>query len=94
MILETLGLSDKGRAPRDVAEGRYNGGGAPVLNPSGGLKARGHPIGATGVYQLAELTLQLRGEFPGVRVDGAKRGLAISLNGFGSSSYVALLTAR
>jgi Acetyl-CoA acetyltransferase len=62
-----------------------------VVNPSGGLKARGHPIGATGVYQAAEVALQVAGRFPGLQVRGAKRGLAISMNGLGSNSYVALM---
>ncbi len=94
MILETLGLSDKGRAPKDVAEGKYSiGGDGPVMNPSGGLKARGHPIGATGVYQVAEVAMQLRGDYPGVRVNDARRGLVVSLNGAGSNAYVALLRA-
>ena len=61
------------------------------MNPSGGLKARGHPIGATGVYQTAEVALQLSGSFPGVTVSGAKRGLVVSVNGMGSTAYVALL---
>ncbi len=92
MILETLGIVDKGRAPQEVAKGRFTvGGEGPVINPSGGLKSRGHPVGATGVYQIAEVSLQLAGEFPGVRVDDAKLGAVISINGHGSSSYVGLL---
>lgn len=95
MILETLGLSDKGRAPKDLAEGKYTvEGDGPTLNPSGGLKARGHPIGATGVYQVAEIAMQLRGDFPGVKVDGARRGMVISMNAMGSSAYTALLQAE
>ncbi|MCE4602725.1 MAG: thiolase family protein [Desulfurococcales archaeon] len=95
MILETLGLSDKGRAAKDLAEGKYTvEGDGPVMNPSGGLKARGHPIGATGVYQLAEVTMYLRGDFPGVKTNGARRGMVISMNAMGSSAYTALLQAE
>ncbi len=92
MILETLGASDKGKAAEDAAEGRYSRDGELPVNPSGGLKARGHPIGATGFYQYAEAAMQLAGVFPGVKVGDAKRGAVVSLNGFGSSSYVGLLS--
>lgn len=92
MILETLGASDKGKAAEDAAEGRYSRDGELPVNPSGGLKARGHPIGATGVYQYAEAAMQLAGTFPGVRIDGARRAAVVSLNGFGSSSYIGVLS--
>ncbi len=56
------------------------GGGAPadrfVVNPSGGLLAKGHPVGATGVAQIAELTWHLRGEAGARQVGGARVGLA------------------
>jgi len=90
--LETLRLAERGKAAEAVAQGYFSvGGGGPVVNPSGGLKARGHPIGATGVYQVAEVALQLAGEFPGLQVEGAKGGLVVSLNATGSSSYIAYL---
>ncbi|MCE4608133.1 MAG: thiolase family protein [Caldisphaeraceae archaeon] len=92
IILESIGLAERGKAPELIAEGHFSlNGDKPLINPSGGLKARGHPIGATGVYQVAESALQISGEFPGIKVDNAKRGLVISLNGLGSNSYVALL---
>ncbi|MCX8196593.1 MAG: thiolase family protein [Acidilobaceae archaeon] len=91
MILESIGLAEKGKAAEAVASGRFSVNGDVAVNPSGGLKARGHPIGATGVYQVAEVALQLAGQFPGLKVEGARKGLAVSLNGFGSSSYVAYL---
>jgi len=92
LTLETLGLAPKGKAPELIANGAFSiNGRGPVVNPSGGLKARGHPIGATGVYQAAEVALQVAGRFPGLQVRGAKRGLAISMNGLGSNSYVALM---
>ena len=91
LVLETIGLSDRGRAPEDVAEGRFTlGGDGPLVNPSGGLKARGHPVGATDVYKAVEISMQLDGSFPGIKANGAKAGMLISLNGFGSSSYVGL----
>ncbi len=94
MVIETLGLADKGKAPIEVERGRFTiDGGGPVINPSGGLKSRGHPIGATGVYQLAEVSLQLSNRFPGVKVDDARVGAVINVNGHGSSSYIGLLRA-
>lgn len=92
LTLETIGLAPRGKAAELVAGGRFSlGGEGPVVNPSGGLKARGHPIGATGVYQVAEVALQVAGKFPGLQVRGARKGLAISINGVGSNSYVALV---
>lgn len=90
--LEALRLAERGRAAEMVAEGYFSvEGEGPTVNPSGGLKARGHPVGATGVYQVAELALQLAGEFPGVKVSGASVGMAVSLNGSGSNAYIALI---
>lgn len=92
LTLETIGLAPRGKAAELVANGRFSAGGeGPVVNPSGGLKARGHPIGATGVYQVAEVALQVAGKFPGLQVRGARKGLAVSINGVGSNSYVALV---
>ncbi len=92
LTLESLGLSPRGKAAEMIASGDFSiKGRGPVVNPSGGLKARGHPIGATGVYQLAEVALQVAGRFPGVQVKNARKGLAISMNGLGSSSYIALV---
>jgi acetyl-CoA C-acetyltransferase/acetyl-CoA acyltransferase len=92
--LETLRLAERGKAAEAVAQGNFSiGGEGPVVNPSGGLKARGHPIGATGLYQVAEIALQLSGEFPGLKVEGARGGLAVAVNAMGSSSYVAYLKA-
>lgn len=64
----------------------------PVVNPSGGLKARGHPIGATGLAQVAECFDQLTGRGAN-QVDGATTALAHSIGGFGNNVHVALLEA-
>jgi acetyl-CoA C-acetyltransferase len=85
ILLEELGFAERGRAAKLLAEGRFHPGDKPTANPSGGLKARGHPVGATGVYQVAEVTMQLRGDFPGVKVDNAEVGLAVNVGGDGSS---------
>ncbi|MEM0340327.1 MAG: thiolase family protein [Acidilobaceae archaeon] len=90
LILESLGLANRGEAAKMLAEGYFSNEG-PLVNLSGGLKARGHPIGATAVYQLAEVAMQIAGTFPGRKAQDAQRGLVVSLNAHGSSSYIAYL---
>ncbi|KSW11585.1 acetyl-CoA acetyltransferase [Pyrodictium occultum] len=85
LLIEELGFAERGKAARALAEGRFRPGDRPTLNPSGGLKARGHPVGATGVYQVAEVAMQIRGDFPGVRVEGAETGIAVNMGGDGST---------
>jgi acetyl-CoA C-acetyltransferase len=62
VTLEAMGLVADGEAPAAVAAGRFSVGGETPVNPSGGLIARGHPLGATGLAQTAEIVWQLRGE--------------------------------
>src|SRR2546428_5618122 len=59
LSLEAMGVSKRGKAGSDAKEGRFNLDGDMPINTFGGLKARGHPVGATGVYQIAEAYLQL-----------------------------------
>jgi len=82
--MEDLGFSERGKTPKLMDEGRFWPGDKPTVNPSGGLKARGHPVGATGVYQVAEVAMQLRGDFPGIKVEGDV-GLAQSIGGLGTT---------
>nr|MDO8133807.1 thiolase domain-containing protein [Candidatus Njordarchaeum guaymaensis] len=89
--LEDLSLVERGKTGIAVEEGIIAKDGKIPTNPSGGLKARGHPIGATGVYQFAEVTLQLRGESEGTQVDGAEIGLTHNISGFGSTAVVGIL---
>src|SRR5690625_692983 len=63
-----------------------------AFNPSGGLKAKGHPLGATGVSQVVELVRQLRGEADGRQVEGAKTGLAVNFGGFGNNVVATIVT--
>ncbi|HEY9088276.1 MAG TPA: thiolase domain-containing protein, partial [Anaerolineaceae bacterium] len=51
----------------------------------GGLKARGHPVGATGMYQIVEVVQQLRGQAGGTQIDGARIGMAQNIGGSGSN---------
>jgi len=79
--IENLGLAPFGGVPARLAEGAFALGGATPVNPSGGLVCKGHPVGATGVAQLYELCLQLRGEADGRQVEGAR--IAVAENGGG-----------
>ena len=88
--LEEIGLAPRGMGAKYVAEGRFRPGDRPAVNPSGGLKSRGHPVGATGVYQVAEVVMQLRGDFPGVKV-GGDVGLTQNIGGVGSNVTTIIL---
>jgi acetyl-CoA C-acetyltransferase len=79
---EDLGLCGKGEGGEYIASGATAAGGEHPVNVSGGLKAKGHPVGATGVGQLVELTTQVRGEAGERQVDGARAGLAHCMGGF------------
>jgi acetyl-CoA C-acetyltransferase len=87
---EDLGFFEKGEGARAVAEGRTAVDGEVPINPSGGLLAKGHPVGATGVGQLYELCAQLRGDHEN-QVEGAEIGLAHNLGGSGAVSTVTAL---
>ncbi len=91
LTMEDLGLVEKGAVAQAIDEGLISLDGPIPVNPSGGLKARGHPIGATGVYQMAEVALQLRGEAGARQVQGAETGLTNNISGFGASSFVHIL---
>jgi acetyl-CoA acyltransferase len=82
MIYEELGLCGPGEGPKLLASGETALGGRVPVNPSGGLLAKGHPIGATGCAQLVELADQLRGRCGPRQVDGAQVALAENGGGF------------
>ncbi|MFW9802531.1 MAG: thiolase domain-containing protein [Candidatus Thorarchaeota archaeon] len=90
-LTEDVGIVDKGKGGQALSDGLTEVGGKFPVNTSGGLKARGHPIGATGVAQIVELTLQLREQGGGRQVDGAERGLAVNIGGTGATSIVHIL---
>lgn len=77
---------------KEWREGRFAKGDKPEVNLSGGLKARGHPVGATGVYQIAEATLQLRGEFPGEKASDPVIAATQNIGGVGTFTTVTILT--
>jgi len=88
---EDLGFCRRGEGGRFVEEGRASLGGEKPVNPSGGLKSYGHPIGATGVRMIYELTTQLRGQAGERQVPGARIGLAHNLGGPGAVACVSIL---
>ena len=89
---EDLGFAKKGEGGKLIEEGQTEIGGKIPVNTSGGLKAKGHPVGATGVAQIIEITLQLRGEAGKRQVSNAEIGLAQNMGGSGSSSVVHILS--
>jgi sterol carrier protein 2 len=86
---EALGLAPEGEAARLVADDDNTYGGQVVVNPSGGLLSKGHPLGATGLAQCAELVWQLRGDAGTRQVDHARLGLQHNL-GLGGACVVTL----
>lgn len=97
MIPEELGLVEFGAGPSLIRDGTSRIGGRLPINPSGGLTARGHPIGATGAAQIVELVDQLRGRGGERQVAGARLGLAEnaggSIMGGGAACTITILEA-
>ncbi|MHA1917441.1 MAG: thiolase C-terminal domain-containing protein [Candidatus Ranarchaeia archaeon] len=89
--LEGLGFAKKGEAVNLLRNGDINVGGKIPANLTGGCKARGYPLGATGVYQIAELTMQLRGTAGEAQVPDASYALAHSSGSLGANSVVTIL---
>lgn len=78
---EAIGLAAEGTGASLLRSGHTAVGGPQPVNPSGGLLSRGHPLGATGLAQIAEITWQLRGDAGGRQVDGARLGLVETMGG-------------
>lgn len=92
LTYEALGLAREGCAEQFIADGDNTYGGQVVTNPSGGLLSKGHPLGATGLAQCAELVWQLRGQAQARQVDGARHALQHNL-GLGGACVVTLYRA-
>ncbi|VVB87232.1 3-ketoacyl-CoA thiolase [uncultured archaeon] len=86
--IEDLGFVRKGDGGKASQEGMTAIGGKIPINTSGGLKACGHPVGATGVKQAVEITMQLRGEAGKRQVDGAEIGLTHNVGGSGGTAVI------
>ncbi|MGW1977373.1 thiolase C-terminal domain-containing protein [Streptomyces sp. NPDC001889] len=89
LTYEALGMCPEGASGKLVESGATTHGGRWVVNPSGGLIAKGHPLGATGPAQTAELVWQLRGEAGPRQVAGARTALAHNI-GLGGAAVVTL----
>ena len=94
MASEALGLVETGQGGPAAAEGRTALDGEVPINPSGGLKAKGHPIGATGTAQIVELVEQLRAEAGDRQIADAKRAVAHNLGGDAATTVVTVMEAR
>lgn len=88
---EGLGFFKIGEGGKAVEEGETQKDGRIPINVSGGLKAKGHPVGATGIGQIVELVEQLRGEAGKRQMDGAEIGLAHNVGGSGATATVHIL---
>jgi len=91
MAVEDLGFCKKGEGFKAIKEGLFSFKGRWPVNLSGGLKACGHPVGATGVKQIVEISKQLKGEAGARQVKGAKVGLTQNIGGSGGTGVVHIL---
>jgi acetyl-CoA C-acetyltransferase len=92
LAIEDIGFVEKGQGGPAIEDGMTQLDGEIPVNPSGGLKARGHPLGATGIAQAAELVWQLRGEAGKRQVEGAEVGMAHNIGGTGGTAAVHILS--
>jgi acetyl-CoA C-acetyltransferase len=88
---EAMGLARPGEGARVLEEGIVEKDGPLPVNPSGGLKAKGHPIGATGVSMHAISAMQLRGEAGDMQVKDARLGGIFNMGGAAVANYVSIL---
>ena len=89
--IEELGFMEHGNGVEAAPSGLTEIGGKIPVNPSGGLKSKGHPVGATGVSQVCEVVTQLRGEAGERQIEGARVGLAQNMGGSGGTAVVTIL---
>jgi acetyl-CoA C-acetyltransferase len=94
LSLEACGFAERGQGVRLGLEGEIGPGGKVPVATRGGLKARGHPVGATGVYQLVEVVQQLRGEAGETQVPEARVGMAQNIGGSGATVVTHILKRR
>jgi acetyl-CoA C-acetyltransferase len=94
LSLEACGFAERGQGVRLGLDNEICSTGRVPICTRGGLKARGHPVGATGMYQIVEVVQQLRGECNGTQVDGAKVGMAQNIGGSGATILTHILKAE
>ncbi len=93
LSLEANGFAERGQGPRLANDGEILPTGKLPIATRGGLKARGHPVGATGMYQIVEAVQQLRGEAVGTQVEKARIGMTQNIGGSGSNIITHILQA-
>ncbi len=91
LSLEACGFAERGQGVRLGLDNEIRIGGRLPVCTRGGLKARGHPVGATGMYQIVEVAQQLRGECDQTQVDGAQIGMAQNIGGSGATILTHIL---
>jgi acetyl-CoA C-acetyltransferase len=91
LSLEACGFAERGQGPRLALDGEIRPDGRIPIATRGGLKARGHPVGATGMYQIVEVVQQLRGQTGPTQIDGARIGMAQNIGGSGSNILTHIL---
>jgi acetyl-CoA C-acetyltransferase len=94
LSLEACGFAERGQGVRLGLENEICPTGRVPICTRGGLKARGHPVGATGMYQIVEVVQQLRGECGQTQVDGARIGMAQNIGGSGATILTHILQAE
>jgi acetyl-CoA C-acetyltransferase len=94
LSLEACGFAERGQGPRLGLDGEITPKGRIPICTRGGLKARGHPVGATGMYQIVESVQQLRGEAGETQVEGAKVGMAQNIGGSGAAIVTHILRRK
>jgi acetyl-CoA C-acetyltransferase len=94
MVIEALGIVEPGQGGPATASGLTALDGKFPINPSGGLKSKGHPVGATGVAQICEAVLQLRGQAGKRQIKNAKTALTQNMGGSGGSCVIHILEAK
>ncbi len=91
MIYEAIGLTPQGQGARAIEQGWTTKEGKLPINPSGGLKSKGHPIGATGVSMHVMAAMQVRGEAGGLQVPGAKLAGVFNMGGSAVANYASIV---
>ena len=94
LSLEACGFAERGQGPRLALDGAIRLDGKLPICTQGGLKARGHPVGATGMYQIVEVAQQLRGEAGDNQLSEARIGMAQNIGGSGASIFTHILKAN
>jgi acetyl-CoA C-acetyltransferase len=93
LSLEAAGFTERGKGWQLAADGEIRPGGCIPICTMGGLKARGHPVGATGVYQIVEAAQQLRGEAGDCQIPNARRAMTQNIGGSGATIVTHILEA-